>query len=89
MPIFQLKPSGAIAGSIKWPSRPITLLASSGAASVPAAVCITGKCASTHSASVTQTNDRARVLHKDARAVNYAQSQASAVSASGTVAAPE
>ena len=32
MPIFQLKPSGAMAGSMKWPSRPMMLLASSGAA---------------------------------------------------------
>jgi hypothetical protein len=36
MPIFQLKPSGAMAGSMKWPSRPMRLSASSGAEYVPA-----------------------------------------------------
>ncbi len=35
MPIFQLKPSGAMAGSMKWPRRPIMELASSGAAHEP------------------------------------------------------
>jgi len=35
MPTFQLKPSGAMAGSMKWPNLPMRLAASCGALSAP------------------------------------------------------
>ena len=43
MPIFQLKPRGAMAGSMKWPRRPMTLSASSGAEIWPPGAWITGR----------------------------------------------
>jgi hypothetical protein len=35
MPTFQLKPSGAMAGSMKWPNLPMRLAASCAALSAP------------------------------------------------------
>ena len=87
MPIFQLKPSGAMAGSMKWPRRPMTLSASCGADERARGGVDDGQMREHPERQGDGDDDGAGLAHEDARAVDEAQAEREAEWACGTAAA--
>ena len=87
MPIFQLKPSGAMAGSMKWPRRPMTLSASSGAVQCAAGGVDDGQVGQHPERQRDAEDDGAGLAKEDAGAVDQAKSQRAQRWACGTAAA--